>query len=298
MSSYPTRTRAALALATAVVALSAAVPAGLAAQDEDSDPVRVFTFSRPRIGVRVGVTADAEKDKIGARIESVTEDGPAAKAGLKEGDIVTRFNGVALGGLKADDDDESGPGTRLISLAQKVDPGDTVEVEYRRGSDNRKAKIVASDLGTFSMGRDWKMQMPDMHGMVMPRMEGMPRMFEGGPGEFRFLSRDQFGLELTDLNPDLGEYFGAKAGVLVLKTPADSTVPLKAGDVIVSIDGRTPKSEAQAHRILRSYESGETAKVEVIRKQKRLTLSWKPNQREERYKVTPRVRRSPAVERS
>jgi len=299
MSSYPTRTRATLALATAVVALSAAVPAALAAQDEDSDPVRVFTFSRPRIGVRVGVTADAEKDKIGARIESVTEDGPAAKAGLKEGDIVTRFNGVALGGLKADDEDESGPGTKLISLAQKVDPGDTVEVEYRRGSDNRKAKIVASDLSsTFSMGRGWKMEMPDMRGMVMPRMEGMPRMFDGGPGEFRFFGRDQFGLELTDLNPDLGEYFGAKAGVLVLKTPADSTIPLKAGDVIVSIDGRTPKSEAQAHRILRSYESGETAKVEVIRKQKRLTLSWKPNQREERFKVTPRVRRSPAVERS
>ena len=299
MSSYPTRTRATLALATAVVALSAAVPAALAAQDEDSDPVRVFTFSRPRIGVRVGVTADADKDKIGARIESVTEDGPAAKAGLKEGDIVTRFNGVALGGLKADDEDESGPGTKLISLAQKVDPGDTVEVEYRRGSDNRKAKIVASDLSsTFSMGRGWKMEMPDMRGMVMPRMEGMPRMFEGRPGEFRFFGRDQFGLELTDLNPDLGEYFGAKAGVLVLKTPADSTIPLKAGDVIVSIDGRTPKSEAQAHRILRSYESGETAKVEVIRKQKRLTLSWKPNQREERYKVTPRVRRSPAVERS
>ena len=299
MSSYPTRTRATLALATAVVALSAAVPAALAAQDEDSDPVRVFTFSRPRIGVRVGVTADAEKDKIGARIESVTEDGPAAKAGLKEGDIITRFNGVALGGLKADDDDESGPGTRLISLAQKVDPGDTVEVEYRRGSDNRKAKIVASDLSsTFSMGRGWKMEMPGMRGMVMPRMEGMPRMFEGGPGEFRFFGRDQFGLELTDLNPDLGEYFGAKAGVLVLKTPADSTIPLKAGDVIVSIDGRTPKSEAQAHRILRSYESGETAKVEVIRKQKRVTLSWKPNQREERYKVTPRVRRAPAVERT
>jgi len=300
MSSYPTRTRATLALATAVVALSAAAPAGLAAQDEDSDPVRVFTFSRPRIGVRVGIAADAEKDKIGARIEAVTEDGPAAKAGLKEGDIVTRFNGVALGGLKADDDDESGPGAKLISLAQKVDPGDTVEVEYRRGSDNRKAKIVASDLGTFSMGRGWKMRMPDMHGMVMPRMEGLPRMFEGGPGEFRFFSRDQFGsgLELTDLNPDLGEYFGAKEGVLVLKAARDSSVPLKAGDVIISIDGRTPKSEAQAHRILRSYESGETAKVEVIRKQKRVTLSWKPNQREERYKVTPRVRRAPAVERT
>jgi PDZ domain len=300
MSPYPTRTRTALALAAAVAALSLVVPGGLAAQDEDSGPVRVFTFNRPRIGVQVGTTADAEKDKIGARIESVTEDGPAAKAGLKSGDILTRFNGVALGGLKADDDDESGPGLKLISLAHKLDPGDTVDVEYRRGSDSRKARIIASDLSTFGMGRGWKMQGPEMRGMVMPRMEEFPRLFEGGPGEFRFFSGDRFdgGLELADLNPDLGEYFGAKEGVLVLKTPGDSTIPLKAGDVIVSIDGRTPKTEAQAQRILRSYESGETAKVEVIRKQKKLTLSWKPNQRDSHWKVTPRQRRSPAVERS
>ena len=300
MSQHPARARAALALITAVTALSTIVPAGLSAQDEDSGPIRVFTFSRPRIGVRVGTTADSDKDKIGARIESVTEDGPAAKAGLKDGDIITRFNGVALGGLKADADDESGPGLKLISLVQKVDPGDTVDVEYRRGSDNRKAKIVASDLGNFSMNRGWKMQGPEMGGMVMPRAEGMPRMFEGGPGEFRFFSGDRFegGLELTDLNPDLGQYFGAREGVLVLKTPEDSTNPLKAGDVIVAIDGRSPKSEGQAQRILRSYESGETAKIDVIRKQKKLTLSWKPNRGEEHWKVTPRPRRSPPVERS
>lgn len=300
MSPYPSRTQTALALAAAVATLSVAVPGGLAAQDEDSGPVRVFTFSRPRIGVRVGTTADLAKDKIGARIESVTEDGPAAKAGLQSGDIIIRFNGVALGGLKADDDDESGPGVKLISLAQKLEPGDTVEVEYRRGSDSRKARIVASDLSSFSMGQGWKMRGPEGRGMVMPRMEGMPRLFDGGPGEFRFFTRDRFngGLELADLNPDLGEYFGAKEGVLVLKTSGDSTVPLKAGDVIVSIDGRSPKSEAQAQRILRSYESGETAKIEVIRKQKKLTLTWKPNRQEAPWKVTPRPRRSPPVERS
>jgi S1-C subfamily serine protease len=295
MPQYPSRARSLLGLASAIAAFSTVVPAGLAAQDEDSGPVRVFAFNRPRIGVRVDVRPNSETDKLGARIAAVTEDGPAAKAGLKEGDIITRFNGVGLAGLKSDDEDESGPGAKLISLAQKLDPGDTVDVEYRRGNENKKTKIVAAELSNFGMGR-WRLDGPDMRGMI-PKIEGMPRYFEGGPGEFRFFTDRLYGgLELTDLNPDLGEYFGAKEGVLVLRTPEDSTMPLKAGDVIVSIDGRAPRSEAQAHRILRSYEPGETAKIEVVRKQKRMTLNWVPRAPEERWKA-PKTRR-PAVERS
>lgn len=291
MQRHSPRTRSTLALVAAVTALSSVAPVGLSAQEDEPGEVRVFTFGRPRLGVRVGIEADKEKDRVGARIEDVTPDGPADKAGLKEGDIITRFNGVALGGVKSDDEDESGPGQKLIELARKLDAGDTVEVEYRRGSDTRKVKVVAEDLRGMAMGR-WRMRVPDM-----PRME-LPRMFEGGPGEFRFSTgRLAGGLELADLNPDLGEYFGAKEGVLVLRTPRDSTIPLKAGDVIQSIDGRTPKSEAQAHRILRSYEAGETAKIEVLRKQKKVTLTWKPNQREEGWK-SPRPRRAPAVERT
>ena len=63
--------------------------------------VRVESFSdnRGRIGVVVDTRADVAGDKIGARIEGVTPGGPAADAGLKAGDVVTRFNGTALGGV-------------------------------------------------------------------------------------------------------------------------------------------------------------------------------------------------------
>lgn len=297
-------TRAALTLVTALAALTSLAPAGLAAQDDDSGPVRVFTFNRPRLGIQVGIKADAEKDKIGARVESVTEDGPADKAGLKEGDIITRFNGVALGGVKGEaDEDESGPGRKLIALARTLDDGDTVEVEYRRGSDTKKAKIVAAELGQFSM-RGFRMDGPNGRMWRMPRLEVQPgfpegmRMFEGGPGEIRIFGRMDGGLDLTDLNADLGEYFGAKEGALVLRTPGDSANPLKAGDVILSIDGRATKNEAQARRILRSYGEGESAKLEVLRKQKKITLTWKPQADGEWKMRTPRPPRRPAGERS
>src|SRR5689334_14913323 len=60
-----------------------------------------YSFSnRARIGVVVATDADTEKDKIGARIEAVTPGGPADDAGLQAGDIITKFNGTALGGVR------------------------------------------------------------------------------------------------------------------------------------------------------------------------------------------------------
>jgi hypothetical protein len=299
MSQYQKGARAALVLVSALATLSSVAPAGLAAQNDEPGPVRVFTFGRPRIGIRVDTRADAEKDKIGARVGSVTEGGPADKAGIKEGDIITRFNGVALGGAKSDEeDDASGPGLKLVELAQKLDAGDTVDVEYRRGTETRKARLVAADMGDFAM-RHFDFQAPGARGMMRmspridiqpgPDME-MPRMFDGPGADFRIFTdrRMDGGLDLADLNSDLGEYFGAKEGVLVLKAPADSGSPLKAGDVIVSIDGRATRTEEQARRILRSYGDGETAKLEVLRKQKKLTLTYK-SAREGEWKMrTPR----------
>lgn len=275
--------------ALAAVALCASAP--LAAQD---DNVRSFTYTsdRPRIGVMLQSRADKETDRLGARIAEVTPDGPADKAGLKAGDIITRFNGVALGGISGDDEDESGPAAKLVELAGKLSKGDTVDVEYRRGTENGKLKLVAQILPESSMRR-FRVQVPDMPEMgQMRRMPfmggegpGMP-MEPGAMGRVRiFMDHNDGELNLTDLNPGLGEYFGAKSGVLVLETPKDSTIPLRAGDVIVSIDGRVPMSEAHARRILGSYEAGETARVEVLRKQKKITLSWKAPERERGWKT-------------
>ena len=266
----------------------AAWPAGLGGQATPSPSApRVFTYSysdnRGRIGVVVRTDADPETDKLGAKIEGVTPGGPAEKAGLKVGDIITKFNGTSLAGAKAEDEEESGPGSKLIDLARKLAPGDTVQLEYRRGSDAKKATLVAEDLGSR-----FRVEMPGPRTMVMPKMPGMPGM----PGmDFEFSFGSPWGdLELVSLNADLGEYFGTKDGVLVVRAPADTSLPLKGGDVILSIGGRKPTSPTHAMRILRSYDEGETVSVELMRKQKRMTLAWKVPAREERSFKRPRAR--------
>ena len=295
-----------LSLCTAL-ALPVAVAAQRPRAAEPRPNTMVYTFSgnHGRIGVVVATGADADSDKIGARLSAVTPGGPAEKAGLRAGDVVTKFNGVSLANVRSEDSDESGPGTKLVDLAQALDPGDTVQIEYRRGADNKKATFVAGDV-TYSMNGT----MPLMGGRspAMPKIEMDP--FVLAPGGDLHLGEGWgngngmgfgfcFGggwcnLELVALNSDLGDYFGTHDGLLVVKAPEDSTLPLKSGDVIVSIGDRKPTSPEHAMRILRSYDVGETVQIEIMRHQKRQTVSWKvpnPEQRERQNRTrSDRVR--------
>src|SRR5713101_1163024 len=94
----------------AAVAVALIGPAWLAAQQPPRSPrsprsprpppapgePRAWAFSysdnRGRIGVVVRTDASPETDKLGAKLEAVTPGGPAEKAGLKAGDIITKFN--------------------------------------------------------------------------------------------------------------------------------------------------------------------------------------------------------------
>ncbi|HYY88685.1 MAG TPA: PDZ domain-containing protein [Chloroflexota bacterium] len=255
-------------------------------------PFGVYSFrdNRGRIGVIVDTRADAAGDKVGARIDGITPGGPAEKAGLKAQDVITRFNGTALGGIKPEEDEDSGPGMKLIELARELEPGDTVQIEYRRGNDARKAAIVAEDLGSHA----WTgtMDMPEMRGM----MENMFPKMHVGPGDaFDFAFGGPWGgIEMVKLNPDLGDYFGTREGVLVVRAPEDSTLSLKGGDVILTIGGRKPSSPEQAMRILRSYDTGETVTLDVLRKQKHVTVTWNVPDSERRFRAMPRTHEEPS----
>ncbi len=271
----------------ALVAVMIGMPAVLAAQEPAPAPrartrvrPRGFTYNynsenRGRIGVVVNTAANPDSDKIGARIAAVTPGGPADKAGLKAGDVITKFNGTALGSTRAGDEDESGPGMKLVELARALDPGDTVKVEYRRGNDTKQATLVAEEVE----GGPFAVTTPEFNfrGMEMPRIEMPPMAMlpRGGEMGMSFCFGDAWcSLQLVNLNADLGEYFGTKEGVLVIRAPGDSSLPLKAGDVILTVGGRKATTPEHAMRILRSYDTGETVSIDVMRHQRKLTLNW------------------------
>lgn len=258
-------------------------------------PPMAFSFmtaNRARIGVVVNVRVDADQDRLGAQIEAVTPNGPAAKAGLKAGDVVTKFNTTSLAGIRPEDNEDSGPGMKLIELARALEPGDTVRLEYRRGSETKRATLVAAEVeARWSVAELPRMEREFMN--VDP--EGFRMRIEDGLGGFEWFGPPWSGLDLVTINPDLGDYFGTREGVLVIKSRGDSTLPLRSGDVILTIDGRKPTSPSHAMRILRSYDTGEVVKLEILRKRNRQTLNWTVPERERRrMELRHREREEPA----
>lgn len=285
---------------TALLALlSLAVVAPLAAQrerepeartriwinGEEMNPMDLVASRRARIGVVLN-TSVPENDSIGATISSVTPGGPAARAGIRSGDIVTRIDGQKLADQdrRGRRDEESLAALRLIEMMAKVKPGDTVNLEYRRGPDTRKATVIADtdrtmvlrDFGDGAFSFRLPEMRSDMNEVELPRLlrrEDPTGMSFGFGGPFA-------DLELAPINPDLGAYFGTSEGVLVIDTPARNSLGLRGGDVILNVDGRPARGPSSLLRILRSYEPGDPVRLEILRNKNRLTLTSKVERRD------------------
>lgn len=236
----------------------------------------VFQGRRGRLGVLVDLMQDAARDSVGARVAGVTPGGPAERAGVRTDDIVLRLNGTRLaagGAVRGDDaEGQSGPGLRLIEMASRLDAGDTVRLEVRRGTQAMTFTFPAGESDTDLLIRRY---MGDAMG-AMPRLrEGilnaLPR---SGRGQVEVrVGGPMADIELVRINPGLAEYFGTSEGLLVVDAPSDSSLGLRAGDVILSIGGRRPTSPAHALRILSTYDAGESVSFEIYRSKRRTTVN-------------------------
>jgi S1-C subfamily serine protease len=80
------------------------------------------------------------------------------------------------------------------------------------------------------------------------------------------------GVELAPINPDLGRYFGTTSGALVVSEPRDPNSPLKAGDVIQSVDGKPVSEPREVYAALREA-TDRAVPVEVFRDKRKLALT-------------------------
>lgn len=281
--------------ALSALTAAAAFPAGLLAQERQPFPrpkiyieggddpqvirdrIRKITERRARLGVTVDMRA-SETDSIGATIQSVTPGGPAAKAGIKSGDVITKINGKSL--IVTDNtragEDESLPGVRLVEYAAQLKPEQTISVEYLRGSVRKTVSLVTGNEPVFVSNG---FESGDFPGVVMKRSPFGGGVFSsdrmpGGGMQYEFMVGGPLAdLELAPLNADLGSYFGTTEGVLVINVPKESLLGLKGGDVILSVDGRKATGPNSFLRILRSYDPGDSFKLEIMRNKARTAVT-------------------------
>jgi S1-C subfamily serine protease len=293
----------ALALALPVTSL-AKEPQGAAADQEvrierriksaapgpATEDVRVErrVMRRPVIGVLM--TPD---DEAGVRISGVTPDSPAAKAGLRSGDRL-----VSIGGTRILGSD----GVLRVENARKLlagtQAGESIRLGYERAG--RKATVDvtprvdervvvwqggetdAAGEGPRVIRRVIRKDGEDSDEFALPRgvaptiQREVIRIASGDACRGEPCDAPQLlsalrwnGLNLASVDADLGRYFGATRGVLVLST--GDLEGLRAGDVIQSIDGKPVTTPRDVMDALRGKPGSSRVAVSYMRDRKPAT---------------------------
>lgn len=241
-------------------------PAG--APDAPGPQVRTVVrtvVQRAMLGMAIDIR-EAGPGGEGVRVLNVTPGGAAEAAGLRAGDVVVSLDGKALRG-EADHPAQQ----QLLDIVHAAKAGVGIPIEYRRDGKITKTQVVPRTVVETAA---------DSHlpGMRMPNLPALPGVMPQNPMQsFHFETRGPGGgfggVQLVDLTPGLGSYFGVEKGLLVVRGPQDARFKLQDGDVLLDIDGRTPSSIGHAFQILDSYYPGETAKLHIMRQKKRIEVA-------------------------
>ena len=259
---------------------------------------RAFSFSWDSDGGYLGVqTEEVSREnfgKLGLRevrgvaISKVVEGSPAQAAGLQEGDVIVRING-----------EEISSGRKLTRLINEISPDHTAKVTVIRGGSEREVNVtlgkrplpIFAEGGYFPEGFDkfdfqhlpgfdkFEFKMPDLEKLEKYKFEaGKP----GGPFVFSFADRRQIGVGLTPLSKQLSDHFGVTSGALVNTVRQDSPAAkagLKAGDIILEVDGKAVKGELDVARAISEKKEGEVT-VTFLRGGQRQTVRVTPEKGE------------------
>jgi len=281
-----------LGLATAV----GGAVAGLGAQDPSTRPSGSLRASRPSLmmldgrGSQLGVVvSDVDTQQAaGVKIDEVTADSAAEKAGLKEGDVVVEFDGERVRSAR-----------QFTRLVQETPDGRTVKIAVLR--DGKKQSFDATpEARSFSWDmaidgdrirrevergmqglREFRVD-PQFHYRFDDRGGRESRRFEfrtpdGGRADVFTLrsSRGRLGVTVQELSAELADYFGATNGGALVSSVAKGSVAeqagLKAGDVITSVNGDRVSDGNDLIRELENL-SGEVS-LGVVRDKKEVTVT-------------------------
>lgn len=239
-----------------------------------------------QIGVAISDVETAEgQASAGVVINEVTEDSPAAKAGLKAGDIIVEFDGERVRSARQFTRlvRETVPGRKVQAVALRSGQRTTVTVEPQDQSSGFFGNFERlRDLDDFAITRI----PPPPPRPARPAPPAMPMIpdFEG----FSWSTGGTLGLTAGDLSPQLAEYFGTKEGVLITSVQDDSTAAkagLKAGDVVTAVNGTAVARPSELRRAVQRLSAGDEFTLAVMRDKKSMTVKGKVEDRPARRRT-------------
>jgi len=278
----------------ALVLIGLAAASAVCAQPTSArSEARVFAF--PFDGGYLGVeTAEVTKENFakfglrevrGVAIEKVTDGSPAQAAGLQHGDVIVKFNGDEITSVR-----------KLMRLIGEVAADHQAKLSILRNGDEREVEVTLAkrpmpvfDGGAFPMAvpapRD-RIPFPPITTIPhLPNIEPMPPIRAlppiGDDENFTFFRGGrQIGLSVTPLTKQLAEHFNVSSGVLIANVRENSPAAkagLRAGDIIVEVDGKEAKTDIDLIRAIGEKKDGDI-QLTVVRSGNRQTFRVTPEE--------------------
>jgi serine protease Do len=196
--------------------LSFAVPIDLAVKVKDQ--LQQFgKVSRGRLGVTIQEVNQQLADSFGlkapggALVASVEESGPAAKAGIKAGDVILRLNGRAISSS-----------AELPAQVADVKPGTNATLEISRNGATKEIEVKVGEL------KGAKVASADSAGQDHGRL----------------------GLALRPLNPEERQQAGTKGLVVEQASGPAARAGIQPGDVLLAVNGTSIQSVEQLRALV------------------------------------------------
>jgi serine protease Do len=214
---------------------------------DGGDEFKMFNVDENRAMLGV-VTEEVEG---GVKVTELTDESAAKKAGIKEGDIITK-----IGDTKIEDPDQ------LSETVRKHKPGEKVAVTVLR---DKKEQKITTELGkwkgvssfSYGPGQNFKMDMPDYNELLVPRVQATPRMRYGQAWSS---GAPRLGLSVQDT--DDGK------GVKVIDVDEESNAAkagLKENDIITSFNDKAVNSADEVAKLVKENKDKPTINLKITR---------------------------------
>jgi membrane-associated protease RseP (regulator of RpoE activity) len=268
-----------LALAGLFLIISGSVTLLLAQRDASPQVVRIETGG-PYLGIEMEDVTQENMAKYkltreaGVIVRSVDKDSPAEAGQLQANDVILEYAGRAVSSV-----------AELARRVRETPAGRTVNLGVSRDGKKVDLTVKIGERAGLSRFDGWEVGPSGT--WTVPRFEY--RMPENGVFQFQVprdrsfnvvvprVGRQQLGVTVQSLTDQLAEYFGAsgKKGILVTSVAAGSPASsvLRAGDIVLSADGKAVADPADLTSAIAGKQPGDTVDLTVIRDKKEIHLS-------------------------
>lgn len=269
-------------IAAALMVTTLTMPAVAQTQQEREDPGNAIRSVLPEFLVHgrdaswIGVAvADASPGGDGATVTGVSDESPAARAGLREEDVIVRFDGERIRSSR-----------HLARVVRETPIGREVSLDVLR--DGEPTTLTLTTVEQPAARRQWftlvrpdggsNLELDLRLGDLAERLDRLelPRFVGDGDILLRLETEPgRLGARLLAINGQLAGYFGVEQGLLVQhvepSTPA-AEADLRAGDVITAVDGVVFERPAQLRRHLRETEPGGAVTLDIVRNREPMSI--------------------------